>query len=73
VYFLFFCPSLAYSKTLNSTIIYYFKIIINTFTGEPKNNSEVPIVEGTQKLLLIVGIVLLIVLGLAPEMIVRWH
>jgi NADH-quinone oxidoreductase subunit N len=55
------------------SIYYYFKIIINTFTGEPKNNSEVPIVEGTQKLLLIVGIVLLIALGLAPEMIVRWH
>ncbi len=55
------------------SIYYYFKIIINTFTGEVKNNAEPLVVEGSQKVLLVLGIVLLILLGMAPEMIIRWH
>jgi len=55
------------------SIYYYFKIIIKTFAGEEKNHPEPLVIEGSQKLMLIIGIALLILLGMAPEMIIRWH
>lgn len=55
------------------SIYYYFKIIIAAFAGTSKHDSETIAVNGTQQFLLIAGIVLLLVLGAAPEMIIRWH
>lgn len=54
------------------SLYYYFKIIIASFSGSSKNDSQAISIGGPHRLLLIAGIVLLILFGAAPEMIISW-
>lgn len=54
------------------SLYYYFKIIIASFSGSSKNDTQAISISLPHRLLLIAGIVLLILFGAAPEMIISW-
>jgi len=52
-------------------VYYYFRIIINMFFKESKDEAPI-VIEPSHRLLLVITAILIIVLGLFPDLVIRW-